>query len=174
MLCITSIYIVVYEERCQIINENKQEEDIKEVFYSGTIKKKLNIQGRIFGNLLIDSINLDKMIIRSSIEKMQYNLDLNNIVTNNSFSDRVLFLYGHYTEISGFVLNKLNKVKVNDNIVIKTSKNNLYYKVSEKGQILKKDINKLKENNSVIILTCTSDFNDDKYYYIKGINRGDY
>ena len=168
LLCTYAIYLDSHSIKLQIKDDVKKENLMRESFYSGSKIENTEYDGRLLGNLIVDSINLDKMIIRSSVNKLQYNLDLNNIVTIDTLESKTLFLYGHYTEVYGLVLNRLSEVKLRANFIIKSFNNKQKYIVVDKGHVLKQDIEKLKEDNTVIILTCTNDFSENEYYYVKG------
>lgn len=169
LLCGYAIYFINNANDMQLKEDVQREKKLKEEFYFGTKSTTKEYIGNVIGNLVIDSIKLDKMIIKSSIDKLQDNLDLNNIVTTDDFKNKTLFLYGHYTEVYGLNLNRLSEVRLNDTFSIKTIEDNLSYNVVDKGLILKDNIKKLEDDNVVVILTCTKNFDDYKYYYIRGI-----
>ena len=127
----------------------------------------------IIGQLAIKKIALQKVVVYSSSDKLQRNIDLNNIVTTNKLNEQTVYLYGHYTQIKNLVLNRIYELKKKDLITITTETNTLEYQITAWGIIKKQEIKKLEGlDKSVIILTCTKDFKKDYYYYFKAIKRG--
>lgn len=100
---------------------------------------------------------------------MQGNIDKNNVVTNNELDESKVFLYAHYSNIKGMMLNRVSELVKNDEIQIMNKNQMKLYKVAEVGII--NNVSELykKTENGLYIITCSKSL-DHTRYYIKAIS----
>lgn len=164
------IVIIVLLSLYYLINDYKtDQESIKIDEKNETkIKNSNDYIKEYLGELEIPIINFKKNIIKSNEADLQKKIDKNNIVTLDDDIVDSIVVYGHYTQVRNYVLNRIYEVKIKDRVIIRTPNDNIFYKVVEYGKI--KDINDLDvsdDKRSIIIVTCTKEFSEVEKYYVK-------
>lgn len=124
--------------------------------------------GTNIAKIIIPAIDLNKSLIVSSDGDLQKNIDLNNLVTRDSVDAKLLIIYGHYTQIKSYVLNRIYELKQNDEIELVKNKKTSKYRIIEMGKFKDfNEINKPETTKMIVIITCTKTFSKSEKYYVK-------
>jgi len=147
----------VYEKESIVLIQKEIDQEVQRV--------KASFDGTL---LSIEAIGFEMVVHVVSKEDIQAKLDENKIVSLSDYQKDNYLIFGHYTKLQGVLFNKLNELKVNDTMSINNQNKTYTYLVEQVGTIQRNEYDSLLDKDSILLLTCTSDYNDDLYYYIKG------
>ncbi|WP_028307933.1 class D sortase [Desulfitibacter alkalitolerans] len=130
-----------------LIEEEEQEEE----------RAPLTPQGEVLGVLIIDSIKVRLPII-SGLNETNLKIGISFLEDTTSFGEYGnAVVAGHRGHSHGRLLNRLNEVKINDRIVVSTSKGDYNYTVYNKVIVRPEEIHVLrtdKKEKVLSIVTC--------------------
>lgn len=122
--------------------------------------------------LKIDKIDLEMAIFTSDIYNIQRQLDENKLVSLSEYQKDNYLIFGHYTQEANLLFNRIDELVKDDEIQINYNEEDIIYRIVDTGQVKRAEYDTLLANNTLNLVTCTKDFNDDLYYYIKAIREG--
>lgn len=163
ILCLCYIFSSYHKENKIIKTERKNNSTQQKIMQNDLKQTNTTIE-----QLIIPSIDFDKMLLKTPVERMQKEIDLNNIVTNNDFKDQRIIIYGHYTKTKNLVFNRIYDLAINDRLQLRNVNGTREYAVSEMGKLTDKvKLDDLSTQKQLIIVTCGKNLENDEKYYIK-------
>lgn len=144
--------------------EVKEDEKIQALNNSNMANQSSSYDGIVIGVLEIKSIKIKKAVVKSSYEKLQKNIDLDNVVTLSHLNDSMINIFAHYYNIKDKMFNRISELTKGEEIIVYNNELNNKYHVSNYGIIKKSELKKLKDD--LVLVTCTKDFSNTSYYYV--------
>lgn len=142
----------------------KENQKIKDLGKSSSLTTSSLYDGHVIGIIEIKAINIKNAIIKSSLEKLQDNIDLDNVTTTTNLDVSSLTLFAHYYNIKNKMFNRLSELKKEEKVLIYNDDISYQYRVKEYGVISR---DKLKDiQGDIILVTCTNTFSNKEYYYV--------
>lgn len=158
-LGVTLLIIYGVNKVFYILEGRKSEEKLQEKILTTSTEEVAYENGDEIGKLLIPSLNISAVIVEGTEdENIKYNIghfkDTSMVGEDGNFA-----LAGHSSTIYNNVLNSLDKINIEDEIVIEGLSGKFIYKVSEVFEVNPEDtyvLNSLYGKSEITIVTCSN------------------